>query len=355
MKKNDYTGIFSNQNVVIIQLEGIDSWMVNDNIMPTLTYLSKHGLNFTNRYAPNFGGGRTQNTEYAINTGLYIPVNGYNIYNSYKNSFNYSLANVFKQNGYKVNSIHYNHGYFYSREKLHKAFGFDNYYSLLDLNIGDGEKYWYNDENLADNEEAYDLITPNDNGKFLSYVITMSAHGVFNDEYPICENLTNDECIYKSAKTTDNFLAKLLYKMDDDDLLDNTTFILISDHYAYTYGFDNIKKLKNIENDNMNGEIDKVPFIIWNNSIPRAEIDTIMDSADILPTLVNLFGFNVNPNNYLGTDVFSDYHEKFVYFKDQSYIAQDDSSDLSKVVAERIEINDDIIVTNYYKKTIPHK
>ena len=348
-KKNKYTGVLANQNVIIIQLEGIDSWMVNDEIMPTLNYLSKHGLNFTNRYAPNFGGGRTQNTEYAINTGLYIPVNGYNIYESYKNNFDYSLANVFKDNGYKVNSIHYNHGYFYGREKLHKAFGFENYYSLLDLNIGGDEEYWYNDENLVDNEEAYNLIVPDGNEKFLSYVITMSAHGVFNDEYPICKNLTAEECIYKSAKTTDNFLNKLLKKMDNDNLLDNTTFVLISDHYAYSYGFDNIKKLKKLDSDNSDGEVDKVPFVIWNNSIPRAEIDTILDSADILPTLINLFGFNVDPNNYLGTDVFSDYHEKFVYFKDRTYIAQNNTSDLTKIVDKRIEINDDIIVTNYYK------
>ena len=74
-----------------------------------------------------------------------------------------------------------------------------------------------------------------------------------------------------------------------------------------------------------------------------------MDSADILPTLINLFGFNVDPNNYLGTDVFSDYHEKFVYFKDRTYIAQNNTSDLTKIVDKRIEINDDIIVTNYYK------
>lgn len=52
-------------------MESIDSWLVNEEVMPTLTKLASEGLNFTNRYAPVFGGGATINSEFAANTGMY--------------------------------------------------------------------------------------------------------------------------------------------------------------------------------------------------------------------------------------------------------------------------------------------
>ena len=52
------------KNIIMIMLESIDSWLVTDETMPTLTYLKNTGIDFTNRYSPAFGGGYTINTEF---------------------------------------------------------------------------------------------------------------------------------------------------------------------------------------------------------------------------------------------------------------------------------------------------
>ena len=93
---NDYTGILEGKNVIYVLMESIDSWLVTEEVMPTLTRLQKEGLNFTNRYASTFGGGQTINTEFAMNTGLYSVSNSKAIYNYDKNLYPFSLANTLK-------------------------------------------------------------------------------------------------------------------------------------------------------------------------------------------------------------------------------------------------------------------
>lgn len=72
---NQYTGLLEGKNVIYVLMESIDSWLVMEEVMPTLYHLQETGLNFTNRYAPSFGGGQTINSEFAMNTGLYAVEN----------------------------------------------------------------------------------------------------------------------------------------------------------------------------------------------------------------------------------------------------------------------------------------
>ena len=103
---NEYTNIFKDKNLIMIMLESIDSWLVNEEVMPTLTNLKNTGLDFTNRYSPTFGGGSTINTEFASLTSLYAAIVNQPIF-QINNNYDYSLPNLFKSNGYKVNSVHF--------------------------------------------------------------------------------------------------------------------------------------------------------------------------------------------------------------------------------------------------------
>ena len=343
-QRNDYTGLLKDQNLIYILMESIDSWLVTDEIMPTLSEMKKTGLNFENHYAPIFGGGRTFNTEFAANTGLYIPINGYNINNSVNNNFDISLANLFKEKGYTVNSIHAHFGYFYNRTKIHKTFGYENSYFLADDNP---DIDFYVDTNLVKNNTTYKYIVPNDN--FMTFIITYSGHGKYDETNYMCpvEVRKNEiDCIKYLAGITDDFIKLLVKRLEKDNLLDNTTLVLFTDHYAY--GYNDIEYLKQQKQVQEPKDIEKVPFIIWNNNIGAKTIDKISDTADILPTVANLFGVNWNPNNYLGTDIFSKDAENFVYFNDYTYVSQTDEN-LSNKIAKKIDINDKILISDYFR------
>ena len=67
---NKYTAKYKDKNLILILLESVDSWILDEEVSPTILKLQKEGLNFTNRYAPAFGSGQTINSEFAVNTGL---------------------------------------------------------------------------------------------------------------------------------------------------------------------------------------------------------------------------------------------------------------------------------------------
>jgi len=361
-ENNQYTNIFKDKNLIMIMLESIDSWLVTEEVMPTLTNLKNTGIDFINRYSPTFGSGATINTEFASLTGLYATVTNNAIYRYDKNNFNYSLPHLFKENGYSVNSVHMNTGSFYNRNKLHTSLGFENHYALSDLIKNVDFKY---DTNLVKNDESYNYII-NKNNKFLTFITTYSAHVPYVNN-KMCDKLNtkkfeikNDEettCAKTLANETDNFIKLLIENLKKDNLLDNTILVFFTDHY--TYGYSNSSKWTNIKDSKLS---QNTSFVIWNNNIEQQKIDIFNDTADIPITLFNMFGIDYNPKLYMGTDIFSKYHEEFVYFNDYTwttnklyFTGKRNSNDINYIknisnkVNNKIKINEKMITSNFYK------
>lgn len=332
-----YTGIFKDNNIIFIMAESIDTWLIDKDIMPTVYELQKNSLNFTNRYAPFYGAGRTLNTEYCLNTGLYVPFD-FNIYTTVNNKLKYSLPSMFKTSGYYTSSIHFNKGEFYDRTNMHKSYGYDNSYFLADMT----DKLYYNDIDIVNNDEFYNLMVNKDE-KFLTFFTTYSAHLPYNKTNTLCKDIDNEEeCIKKLAKMTDDSVKILLDKLKRDNLLDDTIIVFATDHYAYGY-----KKIEEIKGGKDNIHLDKVPFFIWSNGEYVEDIDKYVDTQDILPTILNLFGIEYG-NVYIGTDAFSNNHNNYVYFSDNTYIGDIDNISIEEIQDEK-DVNDWIIKTDYYK------
>jgi len=370
LMKNKYTGTFKDKNLIFVLLESVDSWLVNEEVMPTLTRLSKEGWNFTNRYAPTFGGGQTINSEFSANTGLYAIDNSKAIYNFDKNLYPYSMASLFNNEGYSVNSIHANTAKFYNRSNFHIALGYDKHYALSDMKELDSSYDYFLDSSLVKNEEVFEFITSSD--KFMSFITTYSPHLPYDSENINCgKNLyglddkkigSELSCINNLAHDTDEFLRLLIEKLDDKKILDDTVLVLFTDHYMYGYSdVDYILEEKDVDNMNL---IQNVPFVIWSNDIKSKKIDTIMDTSDILPTVVNLFGIEYNPKFYVGTDVFSESHEEFVYFANSVFydgeLYYDGKSKITKdnkeyientleVINKKMWVNRQIILGDYFR------
>lgn len=171
-KANEKTGILEGKNVLLIQMETMDDWIINTENTPTISQLMNEGINFTNMYTCLYGSGSTFSTEFAFNTGVYQNPQGASAYSLSKNTFSFSLANLLKGRNYVCNSFHANIGTFYNRNIMHPALGYEKYYSALPYfedNITAQA-----DENLILNNSYWKIIAPNK--PFLSFIITYSAH-----------------------------------------------------------------------------------------------------------------------------------------------------------------------------------
>lgn len=342
--KNKYTGKFNGKNLIFIQLEGIDDWLLTEEDTPTLYKMLNNSFNFTNHYSYYNGGGSTFNSEFAVNTGFITPLSyTQNAYTFNKNSFPYSMAHLFKNEGYTVNAFHMNTGEYYSRTVNYKNWGYDNYYGLIDIEKYEDESYQL-DRELILNETFNELMFPTDKN-FVDYIITYSAHLPFNDEKGVCKllydldntkeetdddkenndietvieekiKMTEEECARRQAKETDYMIELLLQNLEEKNLIENTVIVVFTDHYLYTLEDKTIlDKYKNTANNLIN----HTPFFIWSNNGEKININDVTSQLNILPTVLNLFGINYNPNNYIGSDALNPQYEGIVFFSDYSW------------------------------------
>lgn len=364
---NSHTGILKDKNVIFVMLESIDSWLVNEEVMPNLTKLEKTGINFTNRFAPTFGSGYTFNSEYALNTGYYSPTAG-GAFNFTQNDYSLSFANLLKNNGYKVNSVHANDGDFYNRIVMHKALGYENHYALDDV-TDYSIQVLHDDRNLVKIDEIYNLIV-NKKEKFMSFITTISAHFPYNDKSFLCANEKNKNngleiennpelsCIRTLANMTDQFIGLLLDRLEEDNLLDNTALVFITDHYMYSYSDkENLYKLKGTNKENL---LQKTPFVVWSKDIKSETNDSAFGTVDIMPTILNMLDIDYNPNYYLGNDVYGINYPGYVYFSDNSWYdgtnyfsinsinLTDEQKNIATDIGMKIEANNKLVQSDYF-------
>ena len=328
--KNSYTNKYKGKNIIFLQLEGIDNWLLNKNDTPTLYSMLNNSISFKNHYSFYTGGGSTFNSEFAVNTGFIVPLSyNRNSYSFNKNSFPYSMPRLFKEQGYSVNAFHMNTGEFYSRTINYKNWGYDNYYGLIDMYKFDDSSYEL-DRTMFANPEYVDLMFPEDTN-FVDYIITYSTHMPFNNSKGVCKMLYNldnidkevefsqmseEECARRQTKETDYMVSLLLQELKTRGLYDNTVIVVFSDHYLYTLEDQSIlSKYKNTKNNLIN----KTPFFIWSSKGERKDINQVTSQLNILPTVFNLMGIDYNPNYYIGVDALGKNYSGIVFFSDYSW------------------------------------
>lgn len=372
--KNKYTGIYKNKNLILLQLEGIDNWLITKEDTPTLYNMKNNAFNFNNHYSFYNGGGSTFNSEFAVNIGYITPFSfTRNAYSFNKNYFPFSLPVLFKNIGYSTNAFHMNSGEYYSRTLNYKNWGYDNYYGLIDQFNYNDQTYKL-DRELILNEEYSNLMFSENN--FLNYIITYSTHMPFNNtnKNSVCKLLydldntnekeiideeiqeeiilTEEECARRQAKETDYMVELLLNKLEEKGLLNNTIIAVFTDHYLYTL---EDKTILDKYKETSNNLINKTPFFIWSNSQKKVNINTVTSQLNILPTILNLFGIQYNSNNYIGEDALNSKYNNIAIFSDYSWY---DGNVYVKdgIVTNNKKIKNDLLEEkNYYVNYITRK
>ena len=355
-KKNKYTGFFKGKNVIFIQLEGMDSWLITPEDTPNIYGMLNNSLVFNNHYSYYTGGGSTFNSELAVSTGYITPVSyTKNPYSFTANTFLYSLPRQLKNAGYTANAFHMNTGEYYTRDINYKNWGYDDYYSLLDDGNYEDASYQL-DRELILNEFFYEKMFKQDS-KFMHYIITYTPHTPFSinsetaklilaelegqeGEVPVVTEsqpqaeepapegetveegeeaepqVSEEEVARLFASETDKMMGLLLQALKDNGLLRNTIIVAYADHYLYTL---NDKTILDQYKTTENNLINETPFFIWSNGMRRRDFDKVNSQIDILPTVLNLLGIKYNDEWYIGRDIMDPDYQGYVFFSDRSW------------------------------------
>ncbi|MBQ4561451.1 MAG: sulfatase-like hydrolase/transferase [Clostridia bacterium] len=343
---NEMTGVFKGKDLILIQLESIDSWMVNDVAMPTLSALREESVDFTGFYAPKYLWAATFSSENAVNTGMITPMNSSKMAYFTETSYPDSLPKLFREAGYSANSYHRSNRDMYNRGEIHEAWGYEKYNSSGDMALSDGDM----DSTII---EAYEMITPD--SPYLSFIITYTGHGPYTAEgKPVIKHeeyirskfkdKQEDEYVWAlcHAYETDLFVKNLYESLEAEGRLENTVLFFYTDHYDHyvtTEGL--LEECKGTDDTNLMGN---VPCFMYTKGIEPQKVDKVISTYDILPTLVNLFDLDCDGRYYLGNDAFSS-EGGYVIFRDMSWydgetyfnIKKDKPNEFSRKRSEEIE------------------
>ena len=377
---NKMTGLLEGKNVVLVLMESMDDWMIGE-YTPTLERLMSEGISFTHFYTPGYGGIRTFNSEFCVNTGSFLSSQGGYAFDYITNTYRQSLASLLTQEGYSAKTFHYNDPSFYSRGVFSPAMGYSEYVCYGDYIGADEEKLLYDDQLLFDN--------PGLNAEFfregqptLNFIITRSAHLSYKynevlsywalKKYPEFRGLTGNEetdCAYLKAKLVDDLFARLLQELEDKGQLENTVIIGVTDHYTYGYKDEaSLYALSGVDDALL---LEKTPCFIWSADLQPMEVDKTLNTSDLLPTMLNLLGVD-SPYDYIGRDAFDPTYEGYALFSDGSWISGDIAYDagtkrvlsitggeaeassetldaMAQKVQQFVRINNLILDTDYYK------
>lgn len=370
--ENEMTGVFEGKNLILIMLESVDTWMINEDYMPELYSVQQKSINFTSHYTPLFINAGTFNTEFTALTGLLAPTSGIRKGAYTTNDFSWSLPSLFREKGYSANSFHSADPIIYDRGNIHRNIGFEDYYCWYDL----GMENYMKDSQLIN---GFDKMVAN--RPFFDFIITYSGHGPYTDEMEAISGPHYNRAVAKAelngfvgddkntleyyhaiahAMETDAFIGALMDKLEETGLLDDTVVIFFSDHYSkYMTDTEYMLRLKGVNNTDL---LCNTPFMIYSSDVEAREINTITSTIDILPTIVNMFRLNADLGYFVGDDVFGENRHDYVMFRGyawydgETYYSSDFDGEITDEIAvrtqeviERVNLSWDTLTSDYFK------
>lgn len=312
-KKNDYTGMFAGYNLILITAESFSPMGIHEELTPTLHKLANSGFDFTNywtMYPSN-----TTNGEYSNLTGLVPdiskPKSDGSFVFSIKNTMNQNIANYFNAQGITSRGYHDHTGSYYKRNQTHPNIG----YTFKGRTEIGGLSGWP-ESDLTMMEKTVDEYINED--RFHTYYMTVSGHhnykfGGFNSiadkNQELVDHLDMPDCAKAYIAThieLDSALEYLIRRLEEAGKLEKTVICITTDHYPY--GLTDAQYKDMLGHSLRFGGMERYSsdLIIWNSQMEKVTVDKPCCQVDVLPTLLNLFGFEYDSRLYSGADVFSD-------------------------------------------------
>ncbi|MBQ1186607.1 MAG: sulfatase-like hydrolase/transferase [Clostridia bacterium] len=330
---NEYTGMYKGYNLVMVVAEGFSPYAIDPVLTPTLYKMSQEGFKFNNFYTPVWGVS-TSDGEYTACTGLIPKAGVWSFYRSHKNYMPFCLGNMFKSIGVtNTYAYHNNTASYYHRDLSHPNMGY-NYKGM-----GTGvEKYvdkvWPQSDYqmVAGSIDEY-LKTDE---QFHAYYMTVSGHlhytktgnyqaGKHWDKVKDLECSSTLKAYYACNIELDLAMEELLKRLNEAGVADKTVIAITPDHYPYGLEKDDGNKYEIWEellghSVETQFELYESTFLLYCQSTQNAPVvEKYCYSVDILPTLLNLFGFEYDSRLLMGSDIFST-AEDLVIFNNRSYI-----------------------------------
>ena len=333
--KNSYSGLLKDYNVVNICVETGDDLMLNETLAPNLYSLFDDAITFDRNYSKN----KTNISEFIGMAGS-APVAG--IDNKYQYNLPFAVPSILHDDGYHTMYFHDapKDKDVYKRRELMPKLKYDESYFREEM--FPGEPGWDFSGSYSFDSDAMpvvaDKILEHKDEKFYAFYMTLSMHGPYDqpknhdklvskygDKYfeavrngdfvnPL-KDTVNEHCVdnfMMAVMDFDKGLGEFIDKFKENDCYDNTLFVIYADHEMYYVGADGIPLNRTLAGtkDMSNSKMYKTMMCLVNPKLKakfgNMKYDQFTSPYNIAPTVLDLLGYDYNPNYYLGNSLFSD-------------------------------------------------
>ncbi len=309
-------GILEDKNVIILQLESIQEFVVNKEIngkpiTPNLNQFLSENMEFTNMHMQSYS--TTADSEHTTITSIYPMENGMSFSKYFTNTYD-DIFKLFNNKNYHTSYIHGNYPYFWNRGNVYGRLNLDELvlkeqFDDLSENInGD-----LSDELLY--RQAVQKLKGYDN-PFMSYIVAASSHTPFSleglqDRSKISIDVGKYKDTYfgnylEAVNYADYAFGILIQELKEAGLYEDTAILVFGDHNGLNMYNEELLDFLSYTNSEVT-EVDiklnytrvacgfKIPGIEHN-----IEIEKPINKLDIKPTLAYLC--NLEDTFSLGTN-----------------------------------------------------
>ena len=375
--QNEYTGMLKDYNLIVMCAESFSPAAIDKDLTPNLYKLTQQGIIFNNYY--NTFPNTTTDGEYALMQGLY-PDAGRSkavssLYASRNSYLPFTLGNAFlSQRGVESFGYHNYRGSYYGRSESHPNMGYTMKFA------GDGMTFTTNwpASDLEMMEQSVDDYIGKE--PFHAYYMTFSGHYKYDigtnemakrnwDQVKDLPYSSNAIKAYLSCNIEfDKAIGYLMERLEQAGVADRTAIVIAGDHFPY--GLKDSEYAELIGHDIDGFSKFKSTLIFWVGGLEEnIVVDEYCCNVDVLPTILNLWGFEYDSRLLAGTDVFSDGTHAAVlvdksfltdkvwfnastgeirYQVPESEIPEGYVENMNQLIATRFSISADILNTAYY-------
>ena len=374
--KNEYTGMLSDYNLIVLCGESFSTAAIDPVLTPTLYRLANEGIIFNNYY--NTYPNTTTDGEYSLCFGLFPDTSrGKSASSFYASRGSYepfTLGNIFlEQKGIQSYGYHNYYGSYYGRNQSHPNIGYEMKFAARGMKFSNA----WPASDLEMMEQSVDDYLGQE--QFHAYYMTFSGHykydrfinGIAQLNWDLVKDLEYSDpakAFLSCNIELDKALQYLMERLEAEGVADKTAIVLAGDHFPYGLTDEQYSELIGYEIDKFSKF--KSTLIFWVGGLEETiVVDEYCCNVDVLPTILNLWGFDYDSRMLAGTDVFSDgehvailidksFYTDKVWLNASSgeikYLVPEDQlppgyvDDMIQSIKTKFTISSDILTTAYY-------
>ncbi|TCT14687.1 phosphoglycerol transferase MdoB-like AlkP superfamily enzyme [Natranaerovirga pectinivora] len=314
IKKDNYYGIGKNRNLIIIQLESIQNFVINREyneqiITPTINELLNNDTIYFDHFFQNIGRGNTSDAEFTINNSIYPVIQG-EAYRLYEDNYFEGLPWLLKREGYSTFAFHGFRGNFWNRDRAYPYQGIDTFISQDELEMTDKISLGLSDKELFRQTAEY---LQNIDNPFYSLIVALSSHHPFVLPEGLATLELKEEDIgtifgnyLQSVRYVDEAIEEFINDLKEKDLYDDSIIVIYGDHHGLNCKDVQINKQMSefLGYDYNYDEMLRVPLIIHIPGMDKTKtISTVGGQVDLFPTVANIMGLEIKHPFIFGRDL----------------------------------------------------